>query len=108
MNPNRRELTESVGAAVCGYILAAILEAATIRAAHPTEWELVGVSDAALAVALGIAVYLWRHLLTTRRELAERERAELVLQTQLSIAAEIQRRCCRCPPTDNGFEWRPH
>ena len=70
MNPNRRALAESVGAAVCGYIVAAVLEAALIRCVRPTEWELAWVSDAALAVALGIAVYLWRHLLTTRRELA--------------------------------------
>jgi phosphoserine phosphatase RsbU/P len=51
-------------------------------------------------------VYLWRHLLSTRRELQERERAELVLQTQLSIAAEIQNRLLPAvPPTDSGFEW---
>ena len=106
MNPNRRALAESVAAAVCGYIVAAILEATLIRSVRPTEWELAWVSDAALAVALGIAVYLWRHLLTTRRELEDRERAELVLQTQLSIAAEIQRRLLPAvPPTDNGFEW---
>jgi len=106
MNPGRRALAESVGAAVCGYIVAAILEATLIRWVRPTEWELAWVSDAALAVALGIAVYIWRHLLTTRRELQERERAELVLQTQLSIAAEIQRRLLPAvPPTDNGFEW---
>jgi serine phosphatase RsbU (regulator of sigma subunit) len=106
MNPNRRALAESVAAAVCCYILAAILEVALIRTMRPTEWELAWVSDGALAVALGIAVYLWRHLLTTRRELEERERAELVLQTQLSIAAEIQKQLLPAvPPTDNGFEW---
>ena len=106
MNPGRRALVESVGAAVCGYIVAAILEATLIRWVRPTEWELAWVSDAALAVALGIAVYLWRHLVTTRRELEDLERADLVLQTQLSVAAEIQQRLLpRVPPTDNGFEW---
>jgi sigma-B regulation protein RsbU (phosphoserine phosphatase) len=106
MNLKRRALEESVAAAVCGYVVAAILEATLIRLVRPTEWELAWVSDAALAVALGIAVYLWRHLVTTRRDLEERERAELVLQTQLSIAAEIQRRLLPAvPPTDNGFEW---
>jgi sigma-B regulation protein RsbU (phosphoserine phosphatase) len=106
MNANQRALAESAAAAVCGYVVAAILEATLIRTVRPTEWELAWVSDAALAVALGIAVYLWRHLLTTRRELAERERAELVLQTQLSVAAQIQRRLLPpVPPSDNGFEW---
>ena len=106
MNVNQRALAESAAAAVCGYVIAAILEATLIRWVRPTEWELAWVSDAALAVALGIAVYLWRHLLNTRRELEERERVELVLQTQLSIAAEIQRRLLPpVSPTDNGFEW---
>lgn len=106
INRNRRAVAESVAAAVCGYIIAVILEATLIRSVRPTEWELAWVSDAALAVALGIAVYFWRHLLTTRRELEERDRAELVLQTQLSIAAEIQRRLLPAvPTTDSGFEW---
>ena len=106
MNAHRRALAESVGAAVCGYIVAALLEVALIRTLRPTEWELAWISDAGLAIALGFAVYLWRHLLTTRRELADRERTELVLQTQLSIAAEIQRRLLPAvPPADDGFEW---
>jgi sigma-B regulation protein RsbU (phosphoserine phosphatase) len=106
MNPNRRVLAESVAAAACGYVVAAVLEATLIRTVQPTEWEFAWVSDAALAVALGVAVYLWRHLVTIRRELQERERAELVLQTQLSIAAEIQKRLLPAvPPTGNGFEW---
>ena len=106
MNSNRRALAVSVGTAVSGYIVAAIVEATLIGWVRPTEWELAWVSDAVLAVALGIAVYLWRHLVTTRRELEDRERAELVLQAQLSIAAEIQRRLLPAvPPAGNGFEW---
>ena len=106
MNPNRRALAESLAAAVSGYVVAAILEAALIGWLRPTEWELAWVSDAALAVALGIAVYLWRHLVITRRELEDHERTELVLQTQLSVAAEIQRRLLPAmPPAGNGFEW---
>jgi serine phosphatase RsbU (regulator of sigma subunit) len=102
----RRALAESVGAAAFGYVVATILEAAVIRLLQPTEWELAWVSDVALAVALGIAVYLWRHLLTTRRELEKRERDELVLQTQLAIAAEIQMRLLPdVPPSGHGFEW---
>jgi serine phosphatase RsbU (regulator of sigma subunit) len=106
VSPARRALIESAGAAVCGYIVAAAFEAALIRAVRPTEWELAWVGDAALAVALGVAVYLWRHLLTTRRELRQHERSELVLQTQLSLAADIQRRLLPgVPPASNGFEW---
>jgi serine phosphatase RsbU (regulator of sigma subunit) len=106
MNPNRRVIAESVAAASCAYLIAGGLEAALIRSVRPTEWELAWVSDVALAAALGVAVYLWRHLLTTRRELAERERTEIVLETQLSVAADIQRRLLPpLPPADDGCEW---
>jgi hypothetical protein len=93
----RRVLVESAAVALGAYVLAAALETVVIRWVQPTEWELAWVSDLALALALGVAVYLWRHLLATRQELAQRERAEIVLQTQLSVAAEIQRRLL--PPT---------
>jgi serine phosphatase RsbU (regulator of sigma subunit) len=102
----RRALAYSAATALGGYILAVALEAVALRWLQPTEWELAWVSDCVLAVALGIAVYLWRHLLATRHALAERERSEIVLQTQLSLAAEIQRRLLpRLPPTANGCEW---
>ena len=106
MTPNRRVLVESAGAALGGYILGATLEAAIINWIRPTEWELAWVSDVVLALALGVAVYLWRHLRATRSELVEHERAELVLETQLSLAADIQRRFLPAlPPPANGFEW---
>src|SRR5262245_22123975 len=102
----RRVVIESVVAAICAYVASAALEAAVIRSIGPTEWELAWVSDAALATAFGTAVYLWRHLAGTRRELQERERAQLVVQTQLSIAAEIQRQLLPpVPPNEFGFEW---
>src|SRR5262245_40426092 len=102
----RRVLIESVIAAICAYIASAAFEAALIRSIGPTEWELAWVSDAALATAFGTAVYLWRHLLGTRRELEDRERAQLVVQTQLSVAAEIQRQLLPpVPPNEYGFEW---
>jgi serine phosphatase RsbU (regulator of sigma subunit) len=106
VNLTRRALSESAAAALCAYVLAGTTEAGVIRWLQPTEWELAWVSDLVLAVALGVAVYLWRHLLATRHALAQRERAEIVLQTQLSLAAEIQRRLLpRLPVAANGCEW---
>jgi serine phosphatase RsbU (regulator of sigma subunit) len=105
MTAARRALAQGVAAALGGYVLAASLEAFVIRFLRPTEWELAWISDVALAVALGVAVYLWRHLLTTRTELAERERAELVVQAQLSLAADIQRRLLPAlPPPASGLQ----
>jgi serine phosphatase RsbU (regulator of sigma subunit) len=106
MTSTRRVLVESAGSALGGYVLGASLETAIIHWVKPTEWALAWVSDVFLAGALGVAVYLWRHLLATRHELAEHERAELVLETQLSLAADIQRRFLPpLPPPTNGFEW---
>jgi phosphoserine phosphatase RsbU/P len=101
----QRPLAEAAAAALGGYVAAAALEAAIIHFVNPTEWQLEWISDLALSIALATAVYLWRHLLTTRHELAERERAELVLQTQLSLAADIQQRLLPVlPPASEGFE----
>ena len=102
----RRALAESGVAALTGYVLAVAFEAAIIRWLQPTEWELAWVSDLVLATALGVAVYLWRNLFATRHALAERDRAEIVLQTQLSVAADIQHRLLPpLPPPADGCEW---
>ena len=98
-------MAAALAATVGGYVLAATLEAAVIHSLQPTEWELAWVSDVALAAALGVAVYLWTHLLATRTELADRDRAGLVLQTQLSLAADIQRRLLPAlPPATSGLD----
>jgi len=96
----------SVATALIAYVVAGLFEAGVIRTVRPSEWTLAWVSDVVLSVALGVAVYLWRDLRATRQELAERERAELVLDTQLSVAAEIQRRLLPdLPPAAHGMTW---
>lgn len=106
MTPGRRALAESAAVAVVAYVVAASTETMIIRALRPSEWELAWVSDVILSVALGAAVYLYRNLLTARTALAERERAELVLQTQLSLAAQIQRQMLPAvPPRSDGLEF---
>jgi hypothetical protein len=81
----RPAITAGIVSGVLVYVVAGAFEALLIRLLHPTELELTWVSDVVVSAAFGIAVYLWTHLRTTRRELSERERAELVLQTQLSL-----------------------
>jgi sigma-B regulation protein RsbU (phosphoserine phosphatase) len=99
-------LIQSAGVAGVAYLLAGATETAVIRALRPTEWELAWISDVVLATALGVAVYLWRHLQASRQELAARERADLILETQLSVAADIQRRLLPALPSPaDGIEW---
>jgi len=97
---------ESAIVAVCAYLVAGVSELALIRVFRPSELELTWISDVLLAGALGVAVYLWRHLRTTRLELAARERSQLVLDAQLAIAAEMQRRLLPVlPKEDDILEW---
>lgn len=99
-------LGASVGAALAAYVLAGSLESALVRAFQPTELELTWISDVVLAVAFGVAVYLWRHLRASREILAARERADLVLQTQLAVAADVQRRLLPAlPRPGHGLTW---
>jgi Stage II sporulation protein E (SpoIIE) len=99
-------MLEGLVAAVVVYAVAGGSELVLINVLRPSEVELTWVSDLVLSCALGIAVYLWRHLRTTRLALTERERAALVIQTQLSVAESMQRRLLpNVPPLVDGFEW---
>ena len=106
MNLTRRALAESATAALCAYVVAVIIEAGVITWVQPTEWDLAWLSDLVLMFTLGAAVYVWRHLFGVGQALAQRERVEIELQTQLSLAAEIQQRLLPpLPAATNGFEW---
>ena len=106
MSAARRAMLEGFVAAVVVYAVAGGGELVLINVLRPTEVELTWVSDLVLSSALGIAVYLWRNLRVTRLALTERERADLVIQTQLSLAESMQRRLLpTVPPPADGFEW---
>jgi serine phosphatase RsbU (regulator of sigma subunit) len=92
--------------AIAFYAVAGIAEATLIRVLRPSELELDWISDVVLSSALGVAVYLWLHLRATRLALTEHERAQVIVQSQLSMAEAMQRRLL--PPIPNptdGFEW---
>ncbi|HUU34830.1 MAG TPA: PP2C family protein-serine/threonine phosphatase [Vicinamibacterales bacterium] len=97
---------ESLAAALLAYLVAGTIEFSLIRAYNPSERELAWVSDVILSAAFGVAVYLWRNLSATRRALLDREREELVLKTQLALAADLQRRLLPVLPAGDGrIEW---
>jgi sigma-B regulation protein RsbU (phosphoserine phosphatase) len=101
-----RIMVQSVAAALGAYVAAGTAELGIIRAFKPTEWELAWISDVVLASAFGVAVYLWRHLSATRQALLDRERADLVLTTQLGLAADMQKRLLPVlPPATARVEW---
>ena len=101
-----RAMALASAVAVTFYVVAGFSELAVIQVLQPSESELDWISDAVLSVALGIAVYLWLHLRATRRALTERERAQVVIQAQLSMAEVMQRRLLPLVPGfADGFEW---
>jgi sigma-B regulation protein RsbU (phosphoserine phosphatase) len=60
-----------------------------------------------LAVAFGVAVFLWLHLKWTRKALSDLEREHIVLDTRLTLAADIQRQLLpSASSTADGFCWR--
>jgi len=101
-----RALAWAVLIAAACFVLAGVAEALLIRLVSPTELELDWISDGVLSVALGAAIYLWLHLRATRLALTARERTQLVLQAQLSLAEAMQRRLLPpVPEPAGGLEW---
>src|SRR5215471_12576018 len=78
------------------------------RGVHPRPGEIRSVSDLVLATAFAAALYLWLSLRDTRAALGMAERTQLVLDTQLSLAADVQRRLLPSLPaaTDTGRQNR--
>jgi stage II sporulation SpoE-like protein len=96
----------AIVSAVLVYFLATAIEIAVIERVRPGEMELTWISDAVLAIAFGVAVFLWLHLKWTRMTLSRIQREHIVLDTQLSLAAEIQRGLLPSAPADgDGLQW---
>jgi serine phosphatase RsbU (regulator of sigma subunit) len=93
-------------AALLFFLAAGIVETTLIRFLRLSALELDWISDAVLSMALGVAVYLWLHLHATRLALTARERAQLVIHAQLSLAENMQRRLLpSVPASSDGLEW---
>jgi len=96
----------SIAASLVTYRCARVADALVMRVVHPPRGEVLFVSDVILATAFGIAIHLWLSLRATRTRLTDLERAHIVLDTELSLAADIQRHLL--PPAQaesNGVRW---
>jgi sigma-B regulation protein RsbU (phosphoserine phosphatase) len=91
----------SVGAALATYGMARAADVIVFQVVHPRRGEILVVSDVILATAFGVVVALWLNLRATRTRLTGLERLQIVVDTQLALAAEIQRRLL--PSTAAGF-----
>ncbi|MEW5976876.1 MAG: PP2C family protein-serine/threonine phosphatase [Acidobacteriota bacterium] len=104
-----RRIRRGIVAAILAFAVYGIAvgaELLIIGVVHPSEQELTWVSDALLAVAFGFVTYLQLNLKATRTVLTTLERERLVWETELSLAAEIQRGLL--PPSSGqccGLSW---
>jgi len=96
----------SIASAVIVYRCARVADAFVLRVVHPPRGEVLLVSDLILAAVFGVVVYLWLTLRATRTQLTDMERAQIVVDTQLSLAADIQRQLLPpIPVISNGIRW---
>ena len=91
---NRRILT--VVAAACAaliiYSCVRALETLFVQIVVPPRGEMRSVNYVLLSTAFGVAMYLWLDLRATRATLTGMERSQVVVETQLALAADVQRR----------------
>jgi sigma-B regulation protein RsbU (phosphoserine phosphatase) len=105
---SRRVLTVvgATGAAMVTYAGVRGLEAMFVYLVQPPRGEMRSLSHAILTAAFGVAIYLWLDLRATRAVLTGIERSQLVVDTQLALAADVQRRLLpAAPPTLNRLRW---
>jgi hypothetical protein len=96
----------SAATAFAVFILGALAETWLISLLQPSEGELTWIGDLVLAITLGVVLYLWLHLRFTRAALMELERNRIVVDTQLAVAAKIQRDLLpQTPAARRGMSW---
>jgi sigma-B regulation protein RsbU (phosphoserine phosphatase) len=100
----RRALTlvASICVAIIVYGGVRGIEGFVLRYLQPQRGEMRSVSNLLLAGAFGVAIYMWLDLRTTRASLSSVERSRLVVETQLALAAEVQRGLL--PPVPISFD----
>src|SRR4030095_7133827 len=79
----------AAGTAFAVFVVGAVVEAWLISLVRPSEGELTWISDLVLAISLGVVLYLWLNLRSTREALMHLERETIVLDTQLAVASKI-------------------
>ncbi|HSD65196.1 MAG TPA: PP2C family protein-serine/threonine phosphatase [Vicinamibacteria bacterium] len=95
----------AVVSAIVAFVAALLFERGLIRLLGLDLRELEWISDVVLAVAFGAATFLWLHLRRARTALTRLERSQVILDTELAIAADIQHGLLPPPPPGRGG-WR--
>src|SRR5437016_4272870 len=92
-------LVASACAAVIVFSGVRWVEAFVLNVVQPPRGEVRSVSNVILATAFGAVLYLWLDLRATRAALTGIERSQVVVETQLALAADVQRRLLPVMPS---------
>jgi sigma-B regulation protein RsbU (phosphoserine phosphatase) len=97
--PGAGPVLAALAAAVAAPLLAISLEE---KLGLGPDW----ISDAILSIAFLISTYLWLHLRATRSRLSELERSRIAFDSELALAARIQRTLLPPAPEPRGaYRW---
>jgi phosphoserine phosphatase RsbU/P len=88
--------------AVLALVAALLSERAIMRLFGVDVRAMEWISDMILAIAFGGVSFLWLHLRRARTELTRLERVQVVIDTELAIAAGIQHELLPPPPRPRG------
>ncbi|MEO8679416.1 MAG: SpoIIE family protein phosphatase [Vicinamibacterales bacterium] len=103
---SRGPMVLGLAASLCILVLSQALEWLINREFRPDVEEWTWVSDVVVSAGLFVMTVLWIHLRQTRAALSAMERERVVIDTQLSIAAQVQRALLPAiPPPSGCIEW---
>ena len=102
MKPLSKEVLISIATAAAAYLIANAIERSLIQVFHPSLIELTWISDWVLSALLGGATFLWLNLRATQMSLKKAEMAQIAIDTELSLAADIQRNLLPLIPSRSG------
>jgi sigma-B regulation protein RsbU (phosphoserine phosphatase) len=106
MTTRVRNVIVSLGAALVTYSVARLADLLMLRVVRPPRGDVLLASDVVLATAFGVAIYLWLNLKASRTRVTGLERVQIIVDTQLALAAEIQRRLLPTATAgSNGVRW---
>ena len=105
-DPRFRPAILSLAAGAITFVLGAVTERAVVAAVHADPTDLGWISDVILTLGLTAVSYLWLHLRATERRLSDLERARIGMDTQMRLAAEIQRNLLpELPERTGNYRW---
>ena len=104
MTAHRRVLF--LGLVVCGFAASQAIELFVNRILRPNAEEIAWISEAVLALGFVVVTWLWVRLRETQIALTDLERQQIVADTQLTVAARVQRSLLPAlPGLSRGISW---